>query len=113
MATTDKKQTTRAAGTRAAKSPAARDTAAGKQAAKAAPRTTRKKAAPAGPKVSLVFQYQGRELSQAGMVEAVTNAWISAGHDAAALETMELYVKPEDSAVYYVINGAESGKFDF
>lgn len=96
MATTEKKQTTRAAASRAAK---------------AAPKTTRKKAA--APKVNLVFQYQGRELSQAGMVDAVTNAWVSAGKDAAAIETLELYVKPEDAAVYYVINGSESGKFDF
>lgn len=101
MATTDKKQTTRTAASRAAKAPAA----------KAAPKTTRKKAA--APKVNLVFQYQGRELSQAGMVDAVTNAWVSAGKDAAAIQTMELYVKPEDAAVYYVINGSESGKFDF
>ena len=100
MATTEKKQATRAAGARATKAAAA----------KAAPKTTRKKAAP---KVNLVFQYMGRELSQAGMVDAATNAWVGAGHDAAAIETLELYVKPEDSAVYYVINGSESGKFDF
>ena len=97
MATTDKKQTTRTATSRAAKAPATK--------------AARKKAA--APKVNLVFQYQGRELSQAGMVDAVTNAWVSAGKDAAAIETMELYVKPEDAAVYYVINGSESGKFDF
>ena len=103
MATTEKKQTTRAAGARGSKAAAP----------KTAPKTPRKKATPAAPKVNLVFQYQGRELSQAGMVDAVTNAWVSAGRDAAAIETLELYVKPEDCAVYYVINGTESGKFDF
>lgn len=112
MATTEKKQTTRAAGTRAAKTAGT---------VKAAPKAARAKASPAaaqapaqtGPDINLVFQYQGRELSQAGMVEAVMNAWTGGGNDPADVKSLELYVKPEDSAVYYVVNGTESGQFDF
>ena len=58
--------------------------------------------------VKLYVQYQGKQMSQEEMVEAVKAAWTGA-----AIETLELYVKPEDGAVYYVINGAESGKVDF
>ena len=58
--------------------------------------------------VKLYVQYQGKQMSQEEMVEAVKAAWTGA-----AIETLELYVKPEDGAVYYVINGTESGKVDF
>ena len=58
--------------------------------------------------VKLYVQYQGVERSQEELVEAVKAAWTGA-----AIETLELYVKPEDGAVYYVINGTESGKVDF
>lgn len=64
-------------------------------------------------KVNLVFQYMGREISQTGMIEAVKNAWSSEGKDPAGIESLELYVKPEDSTIYYVVNGTEHGKFDF
>lgn len=58
--------------------------------------------------VKLYVQYQGRETSQEELVEAVKAAWT--GEE---IERLELYVKPEDGAVYYVINGAHSGKVDF
>lgn len=117
MATTEKKQTTRAAGTRASKA-----TGSVKPAAKTAARTAKAKAAPAareeapvksGPAVNLVFQYMGREISQAGMVEAVMNAWTSQGGDPDQVTSLDLYVKPEDATVYYVINGTEQGTFAF
>ena len=58
--------------------------------------------------VKLYVQYQGRETSQEELVEAVKAAWT--GEE---IERLELYVKPEDGAVYYVINSAHSGKVDF
>lgn len=82
---------------------------------KPAPKTTRKtsgKKAPvakkaAAPKISLTLQYLGRELTQEAMVDAVKAQW--AGAD---IKTLELYVKPEDSAVYYVVNGESTGKIE-
>ena len=53
-------------------------------------------------------QYQGKQLSQEEAVEAVKAAW--AGE---AIQRVELYVKPEDGAIYYVINGSETGKVTF
>ena len=60
----------------------------------------------AAPKVSLTLQYMGKELSQEDMVAAVK---AQCGED---IKTLELYVKPEDQAVYYVVNGEGSGKVD-
>ena len=41
-------------------------------------------------------------------MEAVKAAWTGE-----TIKTLELYVKPEDGAVYYVINGSETGKVTF
>ena len=69
----------------------------------AAARTPRKAAAP---KVQLYIQYGGKERAEAELVEAVKAAC------GVTVKTMELYVKPEDGAVYYVVNGTESGKVE-
>ena len=53
-------------------------------------------------------QYQGKQISQEEAVEAVKAAWTGE-----TIKTLELYVKPEDGAVYYVINGSETGKVTF
>ena len=93
------------------KATAAAETAAVKEAEK--PAKTRKAPAKktpaakkvAAPKVSLTLQYMGKGLTQDEMVAAVTAQW--AGE---AIKTLELYVKPEDQAVYFVINGEHTGK---
>ena len=57
----------------------------------------------AAPQVSLTLQYMGKELSQEDMVAAVKAQWT--GEE---IKTLALYVKPEDQAVYYVVNGEGS-----
>ena len=54
-------------------------------------------------KVSLFVQYLGKEVSQADMVAAVKNQW-----QGEEIQSLDLYVKPEDKAVYYVVNGVPS-----
>ena len=94
----------------AAKAKAEKAAAAAKARAEKAP--GRKRAAggrkAAAPEVKLYVQYQGKQLSQEEAVEAVKAAW--AGE---AIQRVELYVKPEDGAIYYVINGSETGKVTF
>lgn len=62
---------------------------------------------------NLIFQYMGREISQAGMLSAIKDGWTAEGKALADLKKVDLYVKPEDSAVYYVLNGNEEGKLPF
>lgn len=83
--------------------------AAVKEEKSAAAKTTRKASAKkaAAPKISLTLQYLGKELTQEAMVDAVKAQWTGAD-----IKTLELYVKPEDSAVYYVINGESTGKIE-
>lgn len=79
-----------------AKKPAAKKTAEKKTAEKKT--TTRK----ADPKTNLFIQYQGAELSYADLIE---RAKADAGVEAP--KSINLYVKPEDNMVYYVINDGE------
>ena len=94
----------------AAKAKAEKAAAAAKAKAEKAPSRkravgSRKAAAPA---VKLYVQYQGKQLSQEEAVEAVKAAWTGE-----PMKTLELYVKPEDGAIYYVVNGNKTGKVTF
>lgn len=99
----------------AVRSPVVEQAPAAVKGEKLASKTTRKasaKKAPAAkkaaaPKISLTLQYLGKELTQEAMVEAVKAQWTGAD-----IKTLDLYVKPEDSAVYYVINGESTGKIE-
>ena len=71
----------------------------------AAKRAPAKKAA--APVVNLTVQYLGKEMTQQAMVEAV-EAQVQE-----EIKTLELYVKPEDNAVYYVVNGTVTGQIEF
>ena len=102
-----------AAAAKAEKAAAAAAAKAEKAAAAAAAKAekapaVRKRAAAKKTEVKLYVQYQGKQISQAEAVEAVKAAW-----NGEAIQTLELYVKPEDGAIYYVVNGTESGKVAF
>lgn len=86
----------------AAKKPAAKKPAQKKPAAKKA----------AAPKTNIVVEYQGRQIGEADILAGAEKVWAQAGKTE-AVKTMDLYVKPEDGAVYCVINGESVGKFLF
>ena len=98
--------------------PAAKAEAAPKTAEKKAVRKTTAKKAPAKKaaekaaeaKTTIILEYCGRQVTENTMIAGARNVWAEAGHTE-AIETMELYVKPEDGAVYCVINGEPAGKF--
>lgn len=64
-------------------------------------------------KTTLFVEYFGKQVEEKEMIAAVKKAWTSAGNKVGDIKTIELYVKPEDDAVYYVINKTESGKVEF
>ena len=64
-------------------------------------------------KTSLYVQYLGKEVAEKDMIASVKKAWTKAGNKVGDIKTITLYVKPEESAVYYVINGTETGKVEF
>ena len=61
---------------------------------------------------NVYVQFAGKEILTADLVAQVTEKWVALGHRASSIKELNLYVKPEDSAAYYVINGKESGKLE-
>ena len=64
-------------------------------------------------KTTLIVEYCGKQVEDKAMIAAVKKDWTKAGHKVGEIKSMELYVKPEDDAVYYVINTTETGKVEF
>ena len=99
---------------RPAKKPAARKTAAAKKPttkAKAAAKPAAKtpKAATA-PKETVKIQFGADEYDFAEIKKAVEADYKSKVKG--RIKTVEIYIKPEDKAVYYVVNGDFSDKID-
>ena len=61
-------------------------------------------------KTTIILEYCGRQVTETTMIAGAKKVWADDGRTE-AIETMELYVKPEDGAVYCVINGEPVGKF--
>lgn len=79
---------------------------------KTAPKKTpaRKTAAKKEIKVKAFVQYMGKEVEEKDMVAAVKKAWTKAsGKKVADIKSIDLYIKPEEGAVYYVVNGTDTG----
>ena len=73
-----------------------------KETAKKAPakRTTAKDI-----KTSVVVQFAGKEVTEKDLIAAVKKAYTKKGNKVGDIKTIEIYVKPEENAAYYVVNG--------
>ena len=105
-----------------------------KPAAKAAKKTTTKKAAapkkPAAVKKpaekkspakaakkeaeqEMILQFGGREIKEKDLYERIQQIWIEGyGKKAEELKSLKVYVKPEEFTAYYVINDDVTGSID-
>ena len=76
------------------------------------PRTkTAKKAAKEELKPEVYIQYQGREGVVEDAIKKVTE-FVAEGHRASTIKSLQLYLKPEENAAYYVINQKIAGRVD-
>lgn len=63
-------------------------------------------------KVTTYVEFYGKQISTAELADKVREAYKAAGNKA-AIKSIEIYVKPEESAAYYVVNGdAQGNKID-
>lgn len=83
-----------------------------KEEAKKAPakKATPAKAAKAEIKTALYVQFAGNEATEADIIDKVKAAYVAEGHKESAIKEINIYVKPEEYAVYYVINDKAIGK---
>ena len=93
-----------ATGSKKARAKAAKETGA------KAPRSTAKKAEA---KISLEIQYAEKAWTMEDLEKIVRGIWKDElKQKAGDLQGIELYVKPEENKVYYVMNGEHKGSFD-
>lgn len=75
--------------------------------------TVKKPAAKKEIKVKAVVEYYGKQVEEKDMIARVKKAWTKSGRKVGDIKSMDLYIKPEEAAVYYVINGTETGAVAF
>ena len=94
-----------------AKKAAAKTTAAKAPAKKAA--TAKKATASKEVKVSMNVQFGGKSYTTDDLVKIAKDVWkYDLKQKVSDLTSVDLYVKPEESKVYYVMNDAYTGSFD-
>ncbi|MBS6518350.1 MAG: hypothetical protein KH353_09215 [Clostridium sp.] len=73
--------------------------------------TAKKTAAKKEVKAQVFVQYLGKEISADSLVEEAKKAFVAAGHKESEIKTISVYVKPEENAAYYAVNGAGSEEY--
>ncbi len=102
----------KAAETKTAVKAAAKKTAEKKTAEKVgtAKKTAAAKKAEKAPLIpEIKIQFAGNEADEDEIVNAIKNKYVSEGHRASAIKSLQIYLKPEENAAYYVINQKSMG----
>ena len=63
-------------------------------------------------KPEVYIQYQGNEAIVADVIEKAKNEFVADGHRASSIKSLQVYLKPEEFAAYYVINQKFAGRVD-
>lgn len=62
-------------------------------------------------KSEFYVQYAGKEYTEKELLAEVKKAYTKLGNKAADIKSVEIYLKPEESVAYYVINGQGSDEY--
>lgn len=71
-----------------------------------------KKAAKEELKPEVLIQYQGKEAMVAEAIEKAKAEFVADGHRVSSIKSLQIYLKPEEYAAYYVINQKFAGRVD-
>ena len=64
-------------------------------------------------KKNIVIQYQGRERSEQNLMDLIKEDIVRQGVAEADITEVNVYIKPEENAVFYVINNKLQGQIEF
>lgn len=64
-------------------------------------------------KMKTFVEYNGKQVEEKELIANVKKVWVEAGNKVGDIKTLDLYIKPEEAAVYYVINEKEKGSIEF
>lgn len=84
-----------------------------KEAKEVVKKTAAKRPSKKDMKVRTFVEYYGKQVEEKEMIARVKKAWTKKGKRVGEIKTLELYVKPEEGAVYYVINSEETGAVEY
>lgn len=60
----------------------------------------------------VIIQHAGSETDLGKVIDRIKELYVKEGHYLVSIKSLKVYVKPEENAAYYVINGKNSGKTD-
>ena len=64
-------------------------------------------------KMKTFVEYSGKQVEEKEVIANIKKVWVEAGNKVGDIMTLELYIKPEEATVYYVINETEKGSIEF
>ena len=64
-------------------------------------------------KKNVVIQYQGRERMEQGLFDQIRKDVLAKGMKDEEIEEVDIYIKPEESSVFYVVNKKIQGQISF
>jgi len=63
-----------------------------------------------GQKADVFIQYAGGEVAAKDVLARVKEAYVSDGHKLTDIKSVQVYIKPEENAAFYVINKKAAGQ---
>ncbi len=63
-------------------------------------------------KQQMILQFNGQEADISAVEASVKQAWKDAGNKMVDINSLEIYVKPEEGKAYYVVNKEVDGAVD-
>lgn len=63
-------------------------------------------------KPEVFLQFAGNEYNEETIIEQIKETWYKKAEETSEITSLRLYLKPEETCVYYVINDTEQGKLD-
>lgn len=60
----------------------------------------------------MILQFNGREFDLGAVEANVKKSWKDSGRKLSEIVDLDIYVKPEEAAVYYVVNKETDGKVE-
>ena len=74
-----------------------------------AKKATARKATTTKKKTNVFIQYNYQEIAEEVLVQRIIDKWVEeTGNKESSIKSFDVYIKPEDNAAYYVVNGQGS-----
>jgi hypothetical protein len=64
-------------------------------------------------KEEIFVQYNNHEARTSDIMDRCKSDYLSKGHQENDIKEIQIYIKPVDNAVYYVVNNTDTGKLEF